>query len=98
MNSKRFDPVFDVMIESGEVETCDVKKENGRSYPGFRLTPTHSDSLRLSDCPTDTSTQSDSLPCKGESESVCVSVPESVCGGKESESECIDERGIDEPF
>jgi hypothetical protein len=59
-------------------------------------TRTHSDALGLSDCPTDTSTQSDDLPFRGESESVCVSVPESVCDEKPSESEWIEEGGIDE--
>jgi hypothetical protein len=53
-------------------------------------------SLGLSECPTDTFTQSDSPPFKGESE--CVSVQNSDCGDNESESEWIDERKIDEPF
>jgi hypothetical protein len=92
MNSKRFDPIFDVMIKAGEVEICETRKGNGRSYPGFRRTRTHSNRS------TGTSTQSNSLPLRGEFESECVSVSESVCDEKESEFEWTDERGIDEPF
>ena len=86
------------MSKAGEVEICETRKGNGRSYPGFRRTRTHSNSLEPFDCSTGTSTQSNSLPLRGEFESECVSVSESVCDEKESEFEWTDERGIDEPF
>jgi AAA domain len=48
LNNRAFAPALEWFIQAKTIEECDVQKSR-RSYPGYRLTRTKSDSLRRSD-------------------------------------------------
>jgi hypothetical protein len=68
LRNERFNPVFAAMLTEGLLVSCEVKKANGQTYPGYAPAPhsnapgrtgTHSGNLQPSEC---TSTHSDGLP------------------------------------
>jgi replicative DNA helicase len=64
VDSRRFNPIFAKLIQSGNLVPVSIPKANGRKYDGYKWQSDDSDSSRISGSPAGKSTHSDRGPVR----------------------------------